>query len=488
MDSNDTLRGNRDAARLASRRTTSILDRFHLSDTPETPLGIFVDQIRKFVNHGKRFFRDTEIGRGISVIFPFAGLITIGAGVVGPIEGWTVIEALYFSVVSLTTVGYGNYVPEKKASIWFCILWLPFSVGFMSLFLGNVAAFYIRLSDKNIRRIEKSLRQEIERRKENMKHDLEEARRRAFRGQEQTEIELGSDDGDIQLKEPPTLSSNSPGRRAPGGRRKGPRQGFDFLPEEEDREDSDEGDDSGNNFHFGSSGSPQNGSRRYGRKHRELVLAKSQFHSKEEANALDPSSGPTLQTMKDVICTVKKNLMEGEDDFDTPEARFMSLRRNQSTVPVDYFRRKSMLGTPQLTNKPSFAMRALVQERFALIIAAEVAGFQSHIDIHETTLSVRMDSLNSTADKWMVPRRARKAFREVSFQALYFVGERGLIIKGAEVLFELSPIEFHSLFSPLLAALGDAETMDAWLASTEVLADVDLPKDPSRTSPEKNRN
>ena len=87
----------------------------------------------------------------------------------------------------------------------------------------------------------------------------------------------------------------------------------------------------------------------------------------------------------------------------------------------------------------------------------------------------------------MVPRRARKAFREVCFQALYFVGERGLIIKGAEVLFELSPIEFHGLFSPLLAALGDAETMDAWLASTEVLADVDLPKDPSRQSPEKSR-
>jgi hypothetical protein len=40
--------------------------------------------------------------------------------------------------------------------------------------------------------------------------------------------------------------------------------------------------------------------------------------------------------------------------------------------------------------------------------------------------------------------------------------------------------EFHGLFSPLLAALGDAETMEGWLASTDILADVDLRRDPTR--------
>jgi hypothetical protein len=37
-------------------------------------------------------------------MFPFAGLIVIGAAVVGPMEGWTVIESVYFACVSLTTV------------------------------------------------------------------------------------------------------------------------------------------------------------------------------------------------------------------------------------------------------------------------------------------------------------------------------------------------------------------------------------------------
>ena len=82
----------------------------------------------------------------------------------------------------------------------------------------------------------------------------------------------------------------------------------------------------------------------------------------------------------------------------------------------------------------------------------------------------------------MLPRRASKAFRVVAFEALYFVGEHGLITRGADALYDLSPFEFSGLFSPLLAALGDAETMEGWLASTQIFAEVDLHRDPSRPS------
>ena len=90
--------------------------------------------------------------------------------------------------------------------------------------------------------------------------------------------------------------------------------------------------------------------------------------------------------------------------------------------------------------------------------------------------------MKDTADKWSVPRRARKAFRAVAFEVLYFVGEHGLITRGADALYDLSPFEFHGLFSPLLAAMGDADTMEGWLASTDVLAEVDLKRDGSRPS------
>jgi hypothetical protein len=64
----------------------------------------------------------------------------------------------------------------------------------------------------------------------------------------------------------------------------------------------------------------------------------------------------------------------------------------------------------------------------------------------------------------------------VAFESLYFVGERGLIIRGADALYDLTPLEFHSLFAPLLAAMDDADTMEGWLENTNVLAEVDLKK------------
>ncbi len=65
----------------------------------------------------------------------------------------------------------------------------------------------------------------------------------------------------------------------------------------------------------------------------------------------------------------------------------------------------------------------------------------------------------------------RHSFRLVAFEALFFVGEHALLTRGIQALFDLSPDEFHRIFCPLVASMGDAETLERWLASTEVLAD-----------------
>lgn len=425
-----------------------------------------VDRVFRCSERAKDFFKNHEIGRGLSVLFPFAGLILIGAAVVGPLEGWGTVESIYFAIVSLTTVGYGDYQPTNIASIAFCIFWLPCSIGFMSLFLGNVAAFYIRLSDRNIRRIERQMRRRLQRAKDKAELERAEILSRAYRGQED-EIEAAA-----ATIDKPSSSSNR--EHAPSSipvhhaqsiaQRQKKQSGFETLP----TSDADGSDiESENNSLFGSSTSDM------GSKRRQRIIENSNLSSKKIR-----SDGRTMQSMLDVVRAVRRAAqVQGSSENSAidgnPESQFMSIR---STQPI----RSSMGHRRNHKRKPSFGLRVLVQERFAEIIATDIAGFQSSIEIKENTLSVTIDSLKETADKWLIPRRARKAFRAVSFEVLYFVGEHGLITRGADALFDLSPFEFHGLFSPVVAAMGDAETMEGWLASTDILADVDLRRDGSR--------
>ena len=124
--------------------------------------------------------------------------------------------------------------------------------------------------------------------------------------------------------------------------------------------------------------------------------------------------------------------------------------------------------------KPTFALRVLVQERLADIIAVDIAGYQNHVDMKDTTLSITMNQLNYAAEKWHIPQTAWNDFRAVSFEVLYFIGEHALITRGSDALFDLTPHEFHKLFAPLIASMGDFDTMNHWLSITEVLSDADL--------------
>mmetsp|Transcript_11428 Transcript_11428/g.27279 ORF Transcript_11428/g.27279 Transcript_11428/m.27279 type:complete len:879 (+) Transcript_11428:212-2848(+) len=434
-----------------------------------------VDMFFRLIDKARTFFRDTELGRGISVTFPFAGLILAGALVVGPMEGWTFIESLYFAVVSLTTVGFGDYVPTELPSIIFCIFWLPFSVGFMSMYLGNIAAFYIRLSDRNIRRIERQLRRRLHRAKQRAERERAEVLRRAYRGQEE-EIEAiaaASDDGDEEegKESVSTIASSADAgagvhhviplhhAKRLAQRRNKDKKDFDMLP----TSDMGAGSDDETNL-FGSSDADA------GNLRRQRIINNSREGPSSDQGS-DSAGTRTMKSMKDVISAVRRRNKIGASGTGSSSlgssSQFMSIRSTQTMTQNSMFRSVQ-------TRKPSFALRVLLQERFAEIIADEIAGYQSSIEIKANTLSVTIDSVEETADKWSIPRRARKAFRSVAFEVLYFVGEHGLVTKGAGALFELTPFEFHGLFSSLVAAMGDADSMEQWLESTDTLALVDL--------------
>ena len=464
-----------------------------------------VEGFFRWLDKAKHFFRGTEIGKGISVLFPFIGLILSGALVVGPLEGWSFIESLYFAVVSLTTVGFGDYVPTNLASIWFCIFWLPFSIAFMSLYLGNIATFYIRLSDRNIRRIERQLRRRLQEAKEKAEEERAEVLQRAYRGQE-TEIQIvaeeertgnnnnnstidnDSDGGGEDSKNSSATTGIPMNHARSVVRRQKARPGFSILPTSE----LDSGSDDESDLLAGGIAGMDSSVIDTGYQRRQQIIENCRVIRRDDSidngnddenenngdddTLQEPSSSqsndPSMKSMKDVIRAVRntinsKNSGVDSEDANNNNSRFMNIQSTQNMIDYSMFRRRK-------SKKPSFALRVLVQERFAKIIATEVAGYHSSIVINDHVLSVTIDSMSGTADKWFIPRGARKTFRAVALEILYFVGEHGLITRGEDALYELTPFEFHGLFSSLVAAMGDADTMEGWLAKTDTLALVDL--------------
>jgi voltage-gated potassium channel len=60
-------------------------------------------------------------------------------------EDWTIIEALYFSVATLTTVGYGDFTPTTTETQIFTVMYILIGFGVLAALLTSVAHEYVKL-------------------------------------------------------------------------------------------------------------------------------------------------------------------------------------------------------------------------------------------------------------------------------------------------------------------------------------------------------
>lgn len=72
------------------------------------------------------------------------------------LEGWSVVDSLYFSVVTLTTIGYGDFTPQTDAGKIFTIIYIVVGIGMILSFINTIQHHYTYMRYREKREIVKS--------------------------------------------------------------------------------------------------------------------------------------------------------------------------------------------------------------------------------------------------------------------------------------------------------------------------------------------
>lgn len=68
------------------------------------------------------------------------------------VEGWSIVDAVYFCAMSLATVGYGDLVPESDEAKIFTVVYVLAGIGILVSFFTALASKTLQLQAERRRR------------------------------------------------------------------------------------------------------------------------------------------------------------------------------------------------------------------------------------------------------------------------------------------------------------------------------------------------
>jgi len=74
-----------------------------------------------------------------SLFYWVAGFLALGTWFYAKVEGWSILDSLYFSVITLTTVGYGDFSPQTPPGKIFTMIYVLVGLGLISGFVYLLA-------------------------------------------------------------------------------------------------------------------------------------------------------------------------------------------------------------------------------------------------------------------------------------------------------------------------------------------------------------
>lgn len=85
------------------------------------------------------FLRDKDYR---NLLFTTVLIIAFGSVVYRYLEGWSWLDSIYFSVITLTTVGYGDFSPQTDAGKLFTLFYIIIGIGVILSFINTLYQHY----------------------------------------------------------------------------------------------------------------------------------------------------------------------------------------------------------------------------------------------------------------------------------------------------------------------------------------------------------
>lgn len=98
----------------------------------------------------KSFLSDEEYR---NLLVTSVSIIILGTVSYRYLEGWTWLDSLYFSIITLTTIGYGDFSPQTNGGKVFTIFYILLGIG---IILGFVNTVYHHYTDSRFSTKEKT--------------------------------------------------------------------------------------------------------------------------------------------------------------------------------------------------------------------------------------------------------------------------------------------------------------------------------------------
>jgi voltage-gated potassium channel Kch len=113
-------------------------------------IAIFVVLIQVF-RRARLILQSQEL-RGLFMIVLV--LLLVGAVFYHNVEKWSLLDSLYFSVITLTTIGYGDFTPHTPLGKVFTMVYVFMGLGALGVFISAVSE---QTLNENRRRVREKL-------------------------------------------------------------------------------------------------------------------------------------------------------------------------------------------------------------------------------------------------------------------------------------------------------------------------------------------